>query len=311
MNYSFLPQVYQIEVFSRCNLKCPFCPTGIAHEPPNYASSAIDVELFKTIVERDLGNTQFVELQMRGEPTLHKELNTFINLVKQQNILVGFSTHGGTLQLPRNMTAALSVDYLTISIDAGTEEGYNSKRVGGQWSVLVDNIDRLIKLKHQLKRSVMIDLQLIEESFTDSTWQDELYYLKHLAHQHQWTPDVTIRHLPNSNPQWMNPTHQHYPMLCLNPWFSVSIKCDGSVVPCCMAFKDEPDMVYGNVAEQSLTEIWMGDKVHEFRMKQLDYALTKSTKTSNIPHTCATCSNKSPALFHNDLIVNALKQIKG
>lgn len=302
-----LPSVYQIEVFSRCNLQCPFCLTGIANVPPYYQQSAIDLKLFETIVTRDLGNTRFVELQMRGEPTLHKNIYALVRIVKEAGILVGLSTHGGTLKSNNKaMAAALNCHYLTISIDAGTKKSYEQKRVGGHWESVIEGISSLLEMKDE-DRYPIIDLQLIEEDTPNGSWMDELVALHELAQQLDWLDKVTIRTIPNSNILWKDPnaTITKTKELCLNPWLSVSIKANGDVVPCCMAFKDEPELTYGNVAVNSLEEIWNSPTVEAFRLKHLHHA--GQCSHLKLPDTCENCTNRSPVLFHDALIINALK----
>lgn len=300
-----LPSVYQIEVFSRCNLRCPFCLTGIVNKPPEYLSSAMDMQLFQTIVDRDLGNTRFLELQMRGEPTLHKNLLAMVRLISDKGILVGFSTHGGTLaKNNKALCAALNCHYVTISIDAGTKEGYEAKRVGGNWESVVEGISKLIEFKGD-EDFPIIDLQLIEENYGPNTWQRELTALEDLAFDLAWEQHVNIRTLPNSNLRWKDPTASidKSAELCLNPWLSVSIKANGDVVPCCMSFEDDPAMLYGNLADQSLEEIWASPTVEKFRMLHTQAAGHGQT---GLPKACADCTNRSPVLFHDNLIFNAL-----
>src|SRR5262249_10833650 len=47
------------------------------------------------------------------------------------------------------------------------------------------------------------------------------------------------------------------------PWMSVTILWDGRVVPCC--FDYDGILTLGNVREQSLREIWRGEKMHQLR----------------------------------------------
>lgn len=299
------PSIYQIEVFNRCNLQCPFCLTGIEKEPSYYHDAAMDMELFKLIVERDLNGSDFIELQMRGEPTLHKNLLQMVELLREK-LYVGFSTHGNTLHVERNMQAALACHTLTISIDAGTPETYNKKRVGGRWEVLITNIDLLLRFRGD-NTFPIVDLQLIEEDYGDATWEQELEELKSLADSRGWER-VHIRTIHNTSLSWSDPSVLVINReLCLNPWLSVSIKNNGDVVPCCMAFRDEPEMTYGNLQYQSLEEIWKGLKVQEFRRVHLASAAHMPRMGHWLPETCRKCYSRSPALLHHQILVNALK----
>jgi len=297
-----LPSIYQIEAFSRCNLSCPFCLTGIEQAPFRYEDCCMDMDLFKTIVDRDLGGSRFIELQFRGEPTLNKNLLKMVELLKQE-VYVGFSTHGGTLHSDHAMQAALESHYITISIDAGSEESYKKKRVGGNWLRLISNITLLIR-KRGVNQFPIISLQLIENG---DDWEQELDKLYKLADELAWSDEINIRTIHNTALSWENPKIKvRNDELCLNPWLSVSIKMNGDVVPCCMAFKDEEAMCYGNLKEHSLKEIWNSAKVQEFRYRHLVSATGCKTPSTRVPATCQSCYSKSPALLHDRLIMDAI-----
>lgn len=296
-----IPSVYQIESFSRCNLECPFCLTGIHKQPFDYVGSAMDMDLFKKIVERDLGGSKYVELQMRGEPTLNKNLLDMVMLLREK-VFVGFSTHGNTLGVSRNLEAALNSHFLTVSIDAGCEAEYNKKRVGGSWSKLLHGLDALFSAK-DLNLYPIIDLQLIETGYG---WKHELEKLSELADEHGW--QANIRSMHNTCKAWEDPSVVVVNNeLCLNPWLSVSVKANGDVVACCMAFDDDPAMTYGNLNDASLEEIWNGDRVKEFRYKQLTNAAGLSGMAKELPKACQQCYSKSPALLHEKIVVDAYK----
>jgi radical SAM protein with 4Fe4S-binding SPASM domain len=47
----------------------------------------------------------------------------------------------------------------------------------------------------------------------------------------------------------------------------MTINWDGSVVPCCLDYEGE--IILGNVKNQTLKEIWLGDGFKQFRKKLL------------------------------------------
>jgi len=295
-----LPSIYQIEVMSRCNFKCQFCQTGIRDTP--YAGDAfINEALFQTIVERDLGGSSFIELQFRGEPTLNKNLNKYVNLLRKK-VFVGFSTHGNLLHHEHAFNAALNSHYVTISMDAGTKELYEQYRLGGVWEQLLLNIGKLLEYRSTFFFPI-IDFQFIEFD----GFEDQVKEFKVLARKLGWMyPDkdqfylnsksTRIRTIKDTQAKAPN---SHFTELCTNPWYSVSIKADGAVVPCCMAFNDEPDMVYGNLHEQTLKDIWNSDKVKEFRLNH--------QYSQNLPVTCQTCYARSPHNLHQNILNEILK----
>lgn len=48
---------------------------------------------------------------------------------------------------------------------------------------------------------------------------------------------------------------------CINPWIEINIMPNGDVVPC----RDQPDVVMGNVQQESLLDMWNNDKYRKFR----------------------------------------------
>jgi radical SAM protein with 4Fe4S-binding SPASM domain len=287
-----LPSIYQIEVMSRCNLKCNFCMTGQLWGEAQTEAASINPELFYTIVERDLGGSNFIELQFRGEPTLNKYLHNYVRALRDK-VFVGFSTHGGLLHRPYAMDAAWSSHYVTVSLDAGEKEVHEKYRIGSTWECVIANINQLLAIKGSDKFPI-IDLQIIEfEGF-----EEQVEKLQTLADKSGWFISagntLRIRTVKDTQAAWtQNYQHQMEELsLCTNPWYSVSIKANGDVVPCCMAFPDLPEMTYGNLNESSLKEIWQSDQVKEFR---------RLHQTDQLPEFCQQCYARSPHNLHQKL----------
>ncbi len=296
-----LPSVYQIEVFDRCNLACEFCPTGLAHgEKWKIDEAAIDVKLFETILERDLGASRFVELQQRGEPTLHPHFFTLVTMLKQRhpNLFIGFSTHGNFLTKTNVLAACTFADYITISIDGATKESYESKRVNGNWDKLWAGMKKLALYVRDRDRPV-IDLQIIEFP----GWEGEWSLLNKLVlEDDDLAGIVNVRSVPDTLRGWYDKSVDiQCNELCVNPWTSVSIHTNGDVVPCCMSF--DKSIVYGNLREQSLSEIWKTSTVlREFREQH---------RRNELPDLCSKCYARSPSLFHDKLMNDAIKNQRG
>lgn len=284
-----IPEVYQIEAVAVCNLKCPFCPTGIGTAEVSQ-DKIISLDLFKTIVDRDLKGSAFVELQQRGEPSLHKHLPDMVDILRDK-VFVGMSTHGGLLHKPHVLEAVLKMHYLTISIEGGEKEYYEKHRVGGSFNKLIENINLVMEERGGAMYPI-IDLQLIEFSGVDR----QLELVQNLISNYGWR--CTVRTIQDTFRGQYDPNVEVMcDELCTNPWYSVSIHADGDVVPCCMAFGK--DIVYGNLKEASLETIWRESPVvKDFRKMHL---------TGDLPHMCATCYARSPWYMHHQLMINALK----
>ena len=288
-----LPSIYAVETFSKCNLACPMCPTGIAKSKINYASSAINIELVKKLIRDDsFQNTEFCELQFRGEPTLHKDLGLIADMIMSKVPLVGLSTHAGTLSSKSVMDALLSLQYVTFSID-GVGDVYEKIRIGNKFDKVVENLDKFFEAKDPLKLFPLVDIQVVEVPGIDFELQKQL--VQELIENHGWK--AQFRSMYDTLTWQFDSKSLENKEICYNPWNSVNIKSNGDVVACCLAFSDDADLTYGNLYEESLYKIWNGERVKRMR---------ESHTNGNPPDFCKKCNFKSPYKFHEQLITDAL-----
>ena len=289
-----MPSIYNIEVFSKCNLACPMCPTGISKSQINYYKSAICITLITKLIEQKaFGNTSFMELHFRGEPTLHKQLALIITTLKPHVDYLGLSTHAGTLHSLTVRKALLKLEYITFSID-GVEDDYEKIRIGNNFIKVVDGLDIFFKEKGTSKFP-LVDIQTVEVPGTDFELQKQL--VQELIENRGW--NAQFRSMEDTLTWQRNLTPLANKEICENPWNSVSIKANGDVVACCLAFEDSPELTYGNLYENTLIDIWHGEKAQQFRAEHL------TRKTNKF---CSACSFRSPYKFHDDLIITALEK---
>ena len=60
----------------------------------------------------------------------------------------------------------------------------------------------------------------------------------------------------------------HWSELCKHPWMSMTIKSNAEAAMCMEDFNNE--IILGNVRENSLFDIWNGEKYKEFRMNHFN-----------------------------------------
>ena len=262
--YSFeVPNVYQIELVGGvCNLKCPECPVtkGEVVRRQNF----FDVKFIDVMRRRgDFKNTFYVELQMYGEPLLHPKFDMAVKKLKKAGLMVGVSTNGTIWR-----KGLKHVDFITLSADSV------QYRIGRNEEAFSDVLKRILE-----ETEAKVDVQVIEIN----DWQEQVRKLKKMFKGYE--DRVLIRTVPDCFGVKVRKTaHQDF---CVNVLTSVSIHSDGDVVPCCFAW--EKELVIGNIYEQSLAEIWQGER----RKK-----LLKGWFSGKIPKKCENCKFRSPQLLH-------------
>ena len=91
------PVHLDIEVSSRCNLKCTFCARTVRVEEGTWREiKDLDISLFNKIIDNaaELG-TKALNLNILGEPLLHRKIGDMIKYAKSKGIVdVFFHTNG-------------------------------------------------------------------------------------------------------------------------------------------------------------------------------------------------------------------------
>lgn len=279
-----VPEVYQIEAASICNMKCIMCPTP--HFPRKDKKPLIDVDLVKKIVnEGDLEASYFVELQQSGEPLLHPELSKIIDIVKSTGVYVGLSTNGILLE---EQTEALSkLDYITFSLDS--VDNYENIRVTVNKRVnLVQKIKDFLPIAKE--KGIAIDIQVVALE----GWAEQKKKIKELFEG----DNVAIRAMTNGYLLYQFPEMENTCRdLCLNPWTSASISCNGNVSACCISTGDGIQL--GNIKEKTLKEIWVSEEVEKLREEHM---------SRNYRYACSRCYMRSPHLCHQKFYFDSIRQ---
>jgi len=138
-------EAFQIEVTSRCNLKCVMCPVTVLAE--HWPARDMAWETFERVAAA-FARAKWVHLQGWGEPLLHRRLFDMIARAKQAGCRVGFTTNGTRLT-PETGARLLDagLDLLAVSIAGASAATHEAIRVGSDFAKLVHNLRRFLRLR--------------------------------------------------------------------------------------------------------------------------------------------------------------------
>jgi MoaA/NifB/PqqE/SkfB family radical SAM enzyme len=140
---------WQIELTTRCPLKCKMC---IRSERDDWQSHDMSLEEFKKLLPY-LKEVETVILEGWGESLLHPDLLECIQLAKKEGPEVGFVTSGKGLTRKRASELALAgPDFVGFSIAGITAETHDAIRVNSHLSEITDAIHYLQEEKIRLGR---------------------------------------------------------------------------------------------------------------------------------------------------------------
>lgn len=142
-------EAFQVEVTSRCNLRCVMCPVTVLAD--RWPALDLPWELFQRIAAA-FGKVKWVYLQGWGEPLLHPRLFDMIALAKSAGCRVGFTNNGTRLtQKAGERLLDLGLDLLAVSIAGATPGTHEAIRVGSDFRRLIENLRRFLALRARRK----------------------------------------------------------------------------------------------------------------------------------------------------------------
>lgn len=124
------------EITNVCNLRCSFCP------PSARTGKFISADRFRTLLERVRGKTELLYFHLKGEPLLHPELGTLLDLAGEAGFSVAITTNG--TPLPRRAEELIgkrALRRLNVSLHALPETADGSDAAG-----LLDSILAAVEL---------------------------------------------------------------------------------------------------------------------------------------------------------------------
>ena len=140
-------EAFQIEVTSRCNIRCVMCPVTVLAE--RWPALDLSWETFARI-SHAFEKTKWVYLQGWGEPLLHRRIFDMIAAAKSAGCQVGFTTNATRLT-PKagERLLDLGLDVLAVSIAGASKSTHEAIRVGSNFEKLTENLRRFLAARRR------------------------------------------------------------------------------------------------------------------------------------------------------------------
>ena len=135
-----LPQSAQIEVTTKCNFNCIYCPRQSLNK--ERLNRDMTFEHFKRIIDQI--PLRSVKLQGLGEPFLNKNIGQMAQYAKSRGIHVTTISNGSILP---DINTLKFFDEIRISFDSANKLTFESLRRGAHFDSILNNITELIRIK--------------------------------------------------------------------------------------------------------------------------------------------------------------------
>ena len=299
--------VYIDSVGNLCQLKCPLCPVGKQLLTQDRIIMSLDT--FKTILDK-MPFLRTIELYRSGEPFLNPELFEMIRLSRDRNIKVGISTHF-SFSKPDGFfdeLVASGLETLVVSLDGTSQETYSKYRVGGDYDLVLSNIEKLIEAKNRGRSNAP---EIIWQFLVNKYNEHEIAVAQRIADALKITLDLRPISLADNEPdvrhvcfnieekklEWLPKNDAYvsdcykgeyrYPLskgICPQLFTRVMVMADGKILPCCEVWDQES--AFGNILKESFDDIWYGRKYFDARSRALNKSHPPQTQ-----FVCSRCNN--------------------
>lgn len=283
------PIYIEISPSGACNHRCTFCAVDYIGYKPNILSMESLKSAISIMAKQQVRSIMFAG---EGEPLLHKGLAQIINYTKSVGIDVAITTNG-TLMTPAFIDECIeSISWIKISLNAGNAETYAkvhqtkiedwdkvwknicyaahckvNTTLGIQMVVLPENIDTIEELAMDAKCAGVDYVVLKPYSQHLSSVETAKRYAglkyespEHMAREMEKFNDEFFQVITrDKSMQVANSDERSYHKCYSTPFMWAYIMATGDVYGCSAYLLDER-FKYGNINEQSFSEIWEGPR---------------------------------------------------
>ncbi len=253
-----------VEVSNICNLNCPFCLKTKREK------RSLSIDEFKKILNKIKPYTKYLYLHVLGEPLLHKDINEFIKLAKENEFYINLTSNG---YLINNLKE--TVRQINISLHSYNEM-YNKNLV----DYLTDIYNYSIKNCH--------DTYINYRMWASSKYKGEI--IKFLESKYNVTINEKQNNIKladniflNFDTEFIWPENnkesKEYQGKCYALKDHIAILSDGTVVPCCLDGGGK--IVLGNILKDDFDKILNNEKT-----TKLDKELRSGIRTNELCKKC-------------------------
>jgi radical SAM protein with 4Fe4S-binding SPASM domain len=276
------PGIFYIETVLGCNLKCPECPMG--NNSIIRKKHIMSFERYKILADKIKPYARTVYPFIWGEPLLNPDIIDIVAYTKKfARVYLSTNANLITREMAKNLMAQ-KPDVIDVPLDAATEETYQIVRKGGSLKKAIQGIRFLQEYRN--------DTTVVRGQFVVFQHnQHELPAFKKLCNDLQVPtrinkPLIFNKNLaPSTNSIHRRPVYHSMATVrqdikSCEARIRMVIQVDGNVVPCCFDYNS--NLIFGNLFEQTVPQIWESSKYKVFRMKL-------TGKKPNPPAFCLTC----------------------
>ncbi|KPK42815.1 MAG: hypothetical protein AMJ78_01060 [Omnitrophica WOR_2 bacterium SM23_29] len=265
------PLHVDIELTNICDLNCIMCERKFMRRKKGKMS----LKMFQHIIQEcNKAGVDSAKLNLWGESTLHKQLIDMVQYAKENSpLILQFNTNAN--QLTHSISEGLissGLDKLTISLDGVTKKTYEKIRCGGNFDLVMSNIEALLYLKKKMNSIFpQVTLQIIQMKNNEDEILGFVDYWKDKVDRISVTRIGATIDYDEIMKLSIEKSKSKRRVPCLQLWRRLSVFWDGAVTVCCCDY--DGFLTIGDIKRNNLVELWRSKKLNALRErhKKLDF----------------------------------------
>jgi radical SAM protein with 4Fe4S-binding SPASM domain len=249
-----------------------------------------------------------------GEPLLNKDFLSMIQIGRQKQIDISFTTNGSLLmgKLATQIADHIDSTIIHISLDGASAEVFESIRVGSNFKAVCKNVQEFVSTLSIKDRSRITAWMVLTQKNLHEV-EDVVQLVKQLGigsltlqpFLNDWGKREMQEYINETriDPEWVTSKAIHKKLekakkiakensislrifegdfysktrKCSWPWKSAYICTNGDVVPCPI-LADSDTVKMGNIFEEDFPDIWNSDQYQAFRRSHVKHRLHEYCK---------------------------------
>lgn len=261
------PPYVLIELFSACNLRCPFCfQTDLSFTKKPFMGS-MNFNLFKKIVDEcDEIGVGALTFGSRGEPTMYKKLDEALSYARGKKNIFEIKLNTNATYLNDKIANSLlsnGINQIVISADHYEKNGYEKLRVNSKFNEILKNVDHLYNLREKFYKNSQTEIRVSgvndQKDFSSEKFYD--FWMKRSDH-------VSVVKPMERWDTYKNKPHPDINDPCENLFDRIYVWFNGDVNPCDADYKSK--LSFGNINNDTIKNIWNNKIITKLREDHLN-----------------------------------------
>ena len=269
-----------MEVFGGCNYTCQMCPQSNPGRGKSWTRkmSLIQFEKILNEIVPRFGKPQ-INLEGSGEPTMAKDLDKYIEIVKNKNLKCFMYCNGARLNgdFMRRVVDA-GIDFIRISVIGYNREKYKEWMNIDNFELIKKNIVELQEYVKTSKSSCKVSTyHLITDN--NNIEKEVEFYKANVISKVNSTAYIWKMHNWSGNYENKNPRKLTDRKTCGRPFApEITVRAGGTIgrtgamVPCCQTLgpPNEEKSILGHLDNESFEDVYWGNEYKKLRQAHQD-----------------------------------------